>query len=317
MPTPISTFGTFAGIGKETTYGTAVVATAFPPCTSVASEDVKNYVADTGMRGSRVAAYNQLATQGWGTFQYDGAVYLDTIGYALKGLLGDETLTGSGPYIHAISTLNSGTYQPQSYTLVDYNGYVALAYPGSVFSSLALTMDATNLLTYTAQATGLPSSTVTKPTQVFTSKTATAGYKGAITIGGSATSLVENAQLTITQAVNPVIAVNGTSAPTNIQAGAVDVSGSFTVIYEDDTFRTPMLSGASTIVGITYTNGADSLLLTASNVLFTKAPVTRGGNGWMEITVDFAGTADTTDAGASGGYSPIKATLTNTVSTVY
>jgi hypothetical protein len=91
-----------------------------------------------------------------------------------------------------------------------------------------------------------------------------------------------------------------------------------TLIYNDDTFLTPMLNGTATAIDVTYTNGADSLNLHCTNGLFTKAPVSRGGNGWMEISVDFTGVANTTDANTAGtGYSPIKATLINTTSTAF
>jgi hypothetical protein len=317
MVAPISNFVGFVGIGKETTYGTAVAATQFPPATSIESGVVPNYVADTGMRGSRVTAFGQVKTQSWGTFNYGGNVYLDTIGPALKGILGDETVTGaSAPFTHAISTLNTGA-QPQSYTLVDYTGFNAQSYAGSVYQSLAFTMDATGLLSYTAQAMGLVPTTVTKPTQAFSAELAMAGYTGVITIAGVATSLVENATLTLSQAVNPQLGINNSTSPNSQFAGAVDLAGSFTAIYEDDTFRTPMLAGTPVTVSIVYTVGGHSLTLLASNVLMTKADVKRGSNGWLEVDVDVAATADTTDAGASGGYSPCKATLLNAVSGPY
>lgn len=317
MPTPQSVFSSFMGSFKESVYGTPGAATSFTPATSIASEDVKNYVPDSAMRGSAVDAYNQIPTQGWGTFSYDCPVFMDTIGVPLKGILGDEVLTGSGPYVHKFSTLNTAPMQPQSYTLVDYNGYEARQFPGSVFSQVAFTIDANGLLTASIQATSLGSSSVTKPTQSFSAKTALAGYKGVITIGGAATALVESGSFAITRVVNPMIAVNGSASPTQIWAAAVSYAGSLTIIFQDDTFLTPMLNGTSQVFDISYTNGADILDLRASSGLETKAPITRGSNGWNEITVDVSGVANTTDAGGSGGYSPLLATLTNTISTAY
>jgi hypothetical protein len=37
------------------------------------------------------------------------------------------------------------------------------------------------------------------------------------------------------------------------------------------------------------------------------------GSRWVELTVNFTTDGNTTDVGASGGYSPIKATIKNTV----
>jgi hypothetical protein len=158
---------------------------------------VKNYTPDTAMRGSAVDSYNQVPTQGWSTYAYECPVYMDTIGVPLKGLLGAEDLSGAGPYTHVFSTLNTGTFQPPSYTVSDYNGFNTRQFPGFVFSQVQFTMDASGLLRASVQGTGLASATTSKPSQTFSSKTAIAGYKGAVSLGGSATTLVENMTLTI------------------------------------------------------------------------------------------------------------------------
>jgi hypothetical protein len=314
----VSTYPSFVGSAKETTYGTPVAATLFTPATVMTPDDVKNYTPDTAMRGSAVDSYNQVPTQGWSTYTYDCPVYMDAIGVPLKGLLGAEDLSGAGPYTHVFAVLNSGTYQPPSYTLTDYNGFNARQFPGFVYSQLQFTMDASGLLRASCQGTGLASATTTKPSQTFSAKTAIAGYKGAVSLAGSPTTLVENMTLTLARAVNPITAVNNSNSPVQIWAGAVTVTGQMTLIYNDDTYLTPMLNGTATAVDITYTNGADSLNLHCTNGLFTKAPVTRGGNGWMEITVDFTAVANTTDANTAGtGYSPIKATLIDTSSAAF
>lgn len=319
MPSPISTYPSFVGLKKETTPGTPVAVTTFVPANTIASEDVRNYTPDTAMRGSAVAAYNQIPTQGWGTFNFDGPAYLDTIGNVLKGILGAEDLSGAGPYVHVLSVLNSGTYQPPTYTLVDYNGFEARSFPYGVFNSCQLTFGADGLLTHQSAAQCFASSAVTKPTQSFSAVPATAAYKTVVTIGGSATTLVENCQLTIARPTNPIIALNASTSPTAIWGGPVSATGQMTVIYTDDTYLTPMLNGTATSVELSLTDTSTNILdIKCTNGLFTKAPITRNGNGYMEITVDFEGVANTTDANtAGGGYSPVKATITNSVSTAY
>lgn len=312
MVAPISDFSSFVGIGKETTYGTPVAATIFVPASTIASEDVKNYVPVTVYEGSAVNSYGQIPTQGWSTFNYDGPVFMDNVGYAFKSLLGDETTTGSGPFVHVLSTLNTAPMQPQSYTLVDYNGFEARSFPGCLCSQVEVNYAANALLTYSAQWMGLPSSAVTKPTQSFSAKTAVAAYKGVVTIAGSATAIVESATITFTRTVNPIIAINASTSPVAQFAADVSATGSMTIIYEDDTFLTPMLNGTAQSIEFSVTNGADILDIKGTSGLFTKAPVTRGGNGWMEVTVDFTLVANSTDAGASGGVSPGKVTVTNT-----
>lgn len=314
----ISTYPSFVGLAKETTPGTPVAATAFIPATTIASEDVRNYVPDQAMRGSAVDSYNQVPTQGWGTFSFDGPGFMDTLGYIFKGLFGAEDLSGAGPYVHTFAVLNSGTFQAPTYTLVDYNGFEARRFPFGVFNSCQLTFGADGLLTHSTQAQTQASSSTTKPSQSFSAKTATAAYQTSVTIGGSATTLIENAQVTIARPTTPIIALNNSTSPTSIWGGPVSVTYSLTAIYTDDTFLTPMLNGTSTSIELSLTNGADVLDIKSTNGLFTAAPITRNSNGYMEITIAATGVANTTDANTAGsGYSPAKIVLTNTSSTAY
>lgn len=318
MVNALSIYPGFIGAAKETTYGTPVAASTFIPATDIASEDVKNYVGDTAYRGSAVENYAMYTTQGWGTFSYGGPVYMDTIGLPLKALLGAEDLSGSGPYVHKFGVNNATTLQPPSYTLVDYNAYEARSFPGAVASQVEFTLAANALLTMSSTWQSLASSMVSKPSQSFTTKTATAGYKGVMTVGGTATTLIESGTVTLARTVNPIIAINASASPTQIWAAAVNVTGSLTIIFTDDTFLTPMLNGTQTAVDISYTNGADILEIHSTDALFTAAPITRNSSGYMEITVAFTSVANTTDiTTAGGGYSPVLCTLTNTVTAAY
>lgn len=311
---PIAKYASFVGFGKETTRGTAVAPTLFTPATDFKPEDVRNYVSDTGIRGSYVESYNEIPTQGWATYEFSGPVYVDTIGAILKGLLGDETVSGTAPYTHVFSVLNSG--QPPSFTVTDYNGFNARQFPGAQFSSLEMKFDASGLLECTAKATAMPSTTTTKPAQTFSAVAAKPGYTGVVTIAGTQTGLVESGTLTIARKVDPILAVNGTQSPKQIWGEAVSFSGSLTIIYEDDTFLTPMLSGTQQTLDVVFGSTPASLQVHGSQALFTKATVERSKD-WVELAVDFTGVANTTDAGASGGYSPVKATLINAVTAVY
>ena len=319
MTSPISVYPSFVGLVKEVTYGTGLAARSASPATTIASEDVRNYTPDQAMRGSAVSTYNQVPTQGWGTFSFDGPAYFDTIGFILKGLLGAEDLSGTGPYVHAMSVLNSGTFQPPSWTLVDYNGYEARSFAGSKFNSCQLTYSADGLVTHSTQAMCLASTSVTTPTASFTSAKATGAYKTAVKVAGSSTTLIESAQLTIARPTNPIIALNDSTSPTAIWSGAVDINGTLTALFEDDTFLTPMLNGTATPIELSTTDVDSNILdIKATAGLFTNAPITRNSNGYMEITLTVSATANTTDVTTDGGgYTPGKVTLTNSRSTAY
>lgn len=314
----ISSYANFFGSGKETTYGTPVSPTLYTPSTEISFVDVPNYVPNNPLIGSAVDMTDMIPTQPWGTFSYGSPVYMDVIGQALKAIFGAEDLSGSGPYVHAFSVNNAvaSQLQPPSWSLVDYTGVEALRYPGALYSQVELTFAAGALLSGTYQGMSQQGVAFTKPTQSFSAKRAMAAYLGVITIGGSANATVESGTVTITRQVNPIPLINAGSAP--MWAGSLGVAGSLTMLYVDDTIRTPMLAGTPTALDLSFTNGADILELQSTSTRITGSPITPNSNGYMEQTVAFSAVGNTTDVTTAGaGYSPMIATLTNTVSTAY
>lgn len=315
-----SKYASFVGLAKETVPGTAVAATAFLPVTDAKPEDLPTYVPDTGMRGSAVESYNEVRTQGSGTYGFDGPVYMDTIGNLLKALLGAEDISGAGPTLHKFASLNSGTMQPPTYTISDYNGNNTRQFPFATCSQLVFNYSADALLSYTSTWDTFPSATTSKPTQTFSAKTANAGYLGVLKFGGTQATNIESGTLTLARATSVVKGITGTTSPVSIFGGAVSATGQFTALYDanaETNYLAAMLSGSSTTFDLKFTNGADFLEFTCTQALFTKAPISRGKD-YLEITVDFTGVANTTDANtAGGGYSPISASLSNSQATAY
>lgn len=319
MAPNIAKVASFVGAAKETTPGTAVAPTIFHPATTMQPKDIKNYAADEGIRGSYVDNYGQIPTQGWSTYSIGGNAYMSgMLPLILKSILGDETITGSAPYSHAMSVLNTG--QPPTYTVTHFNGYNARAYAYSMFSSLTVNFAADGLLSYTADAMGFASATATTPTASFSTDPARAAYTGAISIGGSATTLVQSGSLTIARSVNPVPAINNSASPQSLFGGAVTVSGNLVLIYQDDSQVTPYLSGTQQALDLSWASGAGAatrtLTLHTTAGLYTDEDLDYGED-YLKLNITLSGVANTTDAGASGGYSGIKATVVNNTSTAY
>ena len=104
----------YLGIAKEVTKGTPVAATDFIPVAkdSIKPVDVIDPLYDQGLRGSNVLNYNYIPGRTRSTFDFGGAVFADTIGYALAGLLGDVATAGaSAPYTHLTSQLCVHVYR--------------------------------------------------------------------------------------------------------------------------------------------------------------------------------------------------------------
>jgi len=151
----------YLGIAKEVTKGTAVAPTDYIPVMkdSLKPADIIDPLYDTGLRGSNVVNYNYIPGRTRSTLDFSSAVFADTVGYALTGLLGSVATTGvSAPFTHTISLKNSAVAaaddQPISYTLTDFYAAAVRAYPGCQFSDFSLKFNADGMLEYDAKTTG-------------------------------------------------------------------------------------------------------------------------------------------------------------------
>lgn len=316
---PQSSAKSFLGIAKETTFGTAVPATAFIPVTTITPKDNLTLIEDKGMRGAMVTTYGHVPGPLSGTMDIAGDVFPDTIGYLLAAILGDLTETGSAaPYSHAFSVLNSGNGQPHSYTLND--NYVAgnRQYAGAKFAELDLKYGPDGFITYTAKATTLGSASATVPTQSFTGAPPLAGWQSVVSIGGTPAAGVMDAEVNIKRSVTVVKAVDGTQGPYQLWSGPISVDGKLTLVMENDTQLTNYLTGVGPAIDLNYTAGtgatAVGLDVHMSKPVYSGADISRGKD-YIELAVSFTADANTTDIGASAGYSPIKVTLTNAIAT--
>jgi len=313
MPQP--TFRSFLGIAKETTFGTAVAATAYLPVKSMKPKDKLALLDDAGMRGSMVDSYGKIAGPVFAEYDFEGDVFPDTVGYALAGVLGDVTVTGaSAPYTHAMAVLNSGTGQPPSYTLSDYYAIATRQFAGVKFSEVGIKFAGDGLLTYSAKAVSLASATTSAPTPSYTAVAPLAGWVGAVTIGGSGNLTLIDGECTIKRPVAVMHTVDGTQAPYALWSGPVTVSGKMNLVMEDDTQLLNYLNNSQPSLDINYAQGAGAsavqVKLHMTKAAYGSAEIERGKD-YIGLSVDFEAIANTTDVGGSGGYSPIKVTLQN------
>jgi hypothetical protein len=308
---------TTVGIAKETVAGTPVAATAFIPSGAPTPKDEVKLIVDKGLRGSMVDDYGETPTVRHSTFDFGGDVFPDVIGWLLTGVLGDITTTGaSAPFTHNISVLNTGNGQPPSYTLTDNYAVNTRQYPGAMFSDLDIKFSGDGLLTYTAKAVAYGSMTTTAPTASYTSAPAVPAYVGTISIGGSGALSVMDGDISIKRPVTVIDTVDGSQNPYALWAGPVSVSGKLTLVMEDETQLTNYLTGVNPALDMTWTQGAAATLTTVqlhmSNVVYQSAEIGRGKD-YVELAVSFNAKANATDVGASGGFSPIKATIKNAI----
>jgi hypothetical protein len=311
----------YLGIAKEVTKGTIVAPTDFIPVAkdSIKPVDVVDPLYDTGLRGSNVVNYAYLQGRTRSTFDFGGAVFADTVGYGIAGLLGSVTTTGaSAPFTHTISLKNSlvagADDQPISYTLTDFYAANVRSYPGCQFSDFSLKFNADGMLEYDTKTTGWASSTVATPTPSFSTLLPTVVWRGAVSIGGTTISDAMTGNIDMTRSVTPVYGISNTQNPFQVFLGPLEVTGKITFIMEDDTELTRFLNNTQPAIVLNWAYGAGAsavqIQATITKGAYTAAVIERGED-YVQVSIDLNGQGNTTDAGSTGGFAPIKWVLQN------
>ena len=311
----------YLGIAKEVTKGTIVAPTDFIPVAkdSLKPQDIVDPLFDTGLRGSNVLNYAYIQGRTRSTVDFGGAVFADTVGYGIAGLLGSVATTGaSAPFTHTISLKNSLTsdvdVQPISYTLTDFYAVDVRSYPGCQFSDFSLKFNADGMLEYDTKTTGWASSTVADPTPSFSAILPTPVWRGTVSIGGSQVSTAMSGNIDMSRPVTPVYGISNTQNPYQVFLGPLEVTGKITFLMETDAELTRFLNNTQPAIVLNWSYGAGATAVqiqaTISKGAYTAAMIERGED-FVQVSIDLNGQSTTTDAGSTGGFAPIKWVLQN------
>jgi len=315
----------YVGIAKEVTPGTPVAATDFIPLAkdSLKPVDIIAPLYDTGLRGSMAQNYNYIQGRRHTEIDLGGPVFADTVGYWLGGIMGSVVTTGaSAPYEHTITLKNAtgigADAQPTSFTIEDM--YVAenRFYPGCKVTNFVLTFNSEGMLEYTAKLMGWPSETTAVATPTFSDVVPTPVWRGEVSIGGDVIGYTTNGSVTCTRAAEAIFGINTAQGPYEIFVGALDSTGNFTFVMENDDQLLEFLDNTQPELIVTFTQGAGatqtSIVFHVGKGAYTTAAIDRSAD-HVSLTVDFSAIATTGDAGTTGGYSPITWVLENAVPT--
>lgn len=311
----------YIGIAKEVTKGTAVAPTDYLLVNkdTVKPVDVIDPLYDQGLRGAMVENYNYIPGRVRSTFDLGGAVFADGIGYALTGIMGACATTGaSAPFTHTISLKNSlaasTDVQPLSYTLTDFYAAGVRTYSAQQFHDVTLKFNSDGMLEYDAKSTGFESATTTAPTPTFSTLLPTPVWQGTVSIGGTTITNAMSGSISLKRPVTPIYGISQTQDPFSIFVGALDVEGDIEFIMEADTELTRYLTNTQPAIVLNWAYGAGAAAIqiqaTITKGAYTAASYDRGDD-FVKISVSINGLGNTTDAGASGGFAPIKWVLQN------
>jgi hypothetical protein len=311
----------YLGIAKEVTKGTAVAPTDFIPVSkdSLKPVDIVDPLFDTGLRGSNVLNYAYITGRTRSTVDYGGAVFADTVGYAIAGVLGSVATTGaSAPFTHTMSLFNSLTsnvdVQPISYTLTDFYAVDVRSYPGCQFSDFSLKFNADGMLEYDTKTTGFSSELVADPTPSFSTVLPTPVWRGTVSIAGSQVTTAMSGNIDMKRPATPIYGISNTQDPYQVFLGPLEVTGKITFVMENDSQLLNFLNNTQPAIVLNWSYGTGAALVQLQATI-TKGAYTAGvierGEDFVQVTIDLNGQSNTTDAGSSGGYSPIKWVLQN------
>lgn len=302
-------------VGKETTEGTPVAPTMSVPWKELKPKDDLAIIADEGVRGSVVDNYGQSPGPRGSGLDIGGDVMSDTIGWPLVSLCPDLVVTGSSaPYTGVFSTLNTGDTQPppQTWTLWDPVG--TWQYPGIHWSEPTFKWNADGFFQYAAKGIGWGYLTGSTPTPSWTSSPKPVANWSITNKLAGAQVFVEDGELTLKRAVTAIRGANGTQDPYKLFSGDISVEGKLTALFESTTQRNIFQAGTAQAFECAYSQGAaaalNSLILHCSQAVYTEGTPDYGSD-YIKMPLSFKTSANTTDVGASGGFSPIKATLQN------
>ena len=218
---------------------------------------------------------------------------------------------------HVFACKNNADGQPTSFTFSDFDGDATRAFAGSKLSELSFKFSADGLLTFTSKVESWASVTMTTPTPSYSTVLPIAAYTGVLEIGGQPVVNVVSAQLDFKRKSEYLQTVQGSQDPYGIFSGALAVTGKLTtVMLASD----PLLakignsSNPGDVYNLAFAAGNASLVFQMSDVVYDKVTPVRGKD-YVQLDVEFTAVGNTTDAGATNGYSPCKVTLGNNVAT--
>lgn len=234
----------------------------------------------------------------------------------------------TAPFTHVFSLLNSGNGQPPTHTLTHYQGIAASTgarqYAYWCASGMAFSMDAEQLFTHDTAGTGILGVVAgSPPTNSLSNVLPQANWRFTTGIGGPASGgtlagNIQGAKLNLTRMLKPYFMLSGAPDPSIIARAGFGADGTLTVLAQDETPLTTLLANNALQLQFVMSNGLSGANLLActfdvQTAVYNAAKLTDSDH--MFYDVGFRAVANTTNAGASGGYSPLKVTLQNAVPT--
>lgn len=229
----------------------------------------------------------------------------------------------TGNATHVFSTLNTGSAQPPTDSIIDFTGMTptvgARAYPFACVEELTIEGNAEQLMKVTGKVISFASAPVgVAPVNAPTAELVQPAWLSTVSIGGSQLNNISQWSFTIKRELIVKNTANGSQTPYVIGRGGITVEGKLTFVAADESPLTTYLAGTVQPIVFTIDNGQAgaahrNLTLQMTKGFYKKNQLKREGLfGWE---TEFGAVGNTTDTGLSAGFSPCKISLLNAVNT--
>jgi hypothetical protein len=233
------------------------------------------------------------------------------------------------PNAHVFSLFNGSGGQPVTHTLTQFYGPTATtgtrSFSSFVCTELTVTWNAeSEFVTYTAKGLAWPSASAARPTLIYTSAGGVASWAGVLGLAGPASGGTQvksalSGEFSLKRSAKAYYTGQGSQTPYIIQRGGFSAGWKLGFIAIDEAPYTYMRNNTRPSMQFVASNGlagaaALGFQLDSAKAAFEAA---KSNNGSEAIQWDCSGRylLNTTNAGYSGGNSPLAITLTNALPT--
>lgn len=279
FPTIVERYGSLSatGFAKETSFGTPVSATTWLPMTGNTMEPDPGWFSPPVMMATRDKQVFNMYGEAKFNGTVDGPLFPSNAMEVLVAAIGTDSVSGSGPYSHALSQANTLASLTVEKNLGNYQ---SLQFAGCRVNKLSIKAPVGNEpVSMSADFMGQSAAILTSPTAVsVTNEIPYVFAEASLTLDSHARADVTNFSMDIENGVKETYTYSANHGPSFLTPVTVMVSGSFDVVWSslnDSTYGdyTTMENGTLGALAISFTHpggGGYSVALNLPQVAITK-----------------------------------------------
>jgi hypothetical protein len=308
------------GVSKETSFGVPVVASAFLPMTSNTMEAEPGWFSPPVMTGNRDAQVFNMYGEAKFSGSVEGPLFPSNAIEFLVAAIGTDSVTGSGPYVHALSQANS---LPSLTVEKNIGGYQSLQFAGCRVGKLSIKAPVGNEpVSMSADLMGQSVAILTSPTAIsITNEIPFVFAEASVTLMSHARADITNFAVDIDNGVKETYTYSGNHGPSFLTPVTVKASGTFDVVFSslnDSTYGDFSTMEAGTLgslaVSFAHPGGSGySVAMTLPQVAMTKVGADIKLEDVVMSTIAWSASRPLT----GGSQYTVGAVVTNGVATAY